>query len=137
MDNGCAGECEYARSLVVLRLNVCVCSDWLPQVTLNQPSDIRDITRIERIGESDGVLLVGMATVLVFCRCPLPHPRVGIGRCTGAPSCERVCVCDIPVELSFFLTVQVSQGMVGQGPARRAAGIILEMVKVRSCHYPN
>ena len=26
--------------------------------------------------------------------------------------------------------VQVSQGMVGQGAARRAAGIILEMVKV-------
>ena len=28
------------------------------------------------------------------------------------------------------LYLQVSQGMVGQGKARRAAGIILEMVKV-------
>lgn len=31
------------------------------------------------------------------------------------------------------VSMQVSQGMVGQGAARRAAGIILEMVKV--CVY--
>lgn len=31
--------------------------------------------------------------------------------------------------------LQVSQGMVGQGAARRAAGIILEMVKVRFYIY--
>ena len=31
---------------------------------------------------------------------------------------------------TLCVSVQVSQGMVGQGAARRAAGIILEMVKV-------
>lgn len=38
----------------------------------------------------------------------------------------------VPPMLAIVLSVdvQVSQGMVGQGKARRAAGIILEMVKV-------
>ena len=39
----------------------------------------------------------------------------------------------VPVPLLFFhitSIVQTSQGMVGQVPARRAAGIILEMIKV-------
>ncbi|XP_064401849.1 ruvB-like 2 [Halichondria panicea] len=61
------------------------------QVTLNQPSDIRDITRIERIGAHSHIRGLGLDDALE------PRP--------------------------------VSQGMVGQGPARRAAGIVLEMVK--------
>ena len=37
-----------------------------------------------------------------------------------------------PLSLSLC---QISQGMVGQQDARRAAGIILEMVKVRHYHH--
>lgn len=62
---------------------------FLFQVTVSQVQEIRDITRIERIGAHvlfwrNGRSCTVILPAAVFCRCTFAHTRTRAGRCIAA-----------------------------------------------------
>ena len=101
--------------------------------TAQKVQEVREVTRIERIGNYSHIILIISYNKLLYslvylliCIILLLMWSLSFSVCfTGAHSHIRGLGLDDTLEAR-----NVSQGMVGQTTARRAAGIILEMIRV-------
>jgi hypothetical protein len=85
-----------------------------------------DITRVERIGMFFYFLFMFLCFFFFFffLRCPFSHPRAWSDRASGAKGKRGCCG-----TVSLTITKLEGGGMIGQLQARRAAGVVVQMIK--------